>query len=189
MNNLRKGIALGMIALCSATFASAGPADKKADAKPRKVKPLKIKLKDLDGEIWRDRGEWVLRVDFCVKIKGTNARTHEPLVLLVDVTDHKRPMLQEDGLPLQLLIELEEPTKEKANKVEYEDALFVSLGRRLDADPDEIGLHAEVRSQQTNRLVARDETGVDFDDNRGGRGIRGMSRWGLMALNLSRIGW
>lgn len=121
---------------------------------------INVDLDDLDGEVLNRGGDWLLEIEYEVKVRKPQQIV--PLVLLVDVSEGGRLIRDHQGRPLQIAIPLERPTKQKRSKIEYEGTALVVLDPRSFGKAD-FDLHGSIVQAGSTHVLAREEGDADYD--------------------------
>lgn len=127
---------------------------------PRPPLPtLDIEFDKLKGDILRDRGEWLLRVRYEVEIEDP-PRVLPALDLVVDVFVYGRPLIDDQGHPLQFVFPLDRPTEIEDDEIEFKGGAIAPLSFRSIIDPDEMEIIGRVMLRGDNRPLAVKEDDV-----------------------------
>ncbi len=161
--HLRSRFALALLAGLTApiTFAQVQVTRTgQAVAPPPPPTPIRVELDDLDGDVIRRGNDWLLEIEYEVKVRTPQHLV--PLVLYVDVSEGGRAIRDHQGRPLQIAIPLDRPTKQKRSKIEYEGTALVVLDPRSFGKAD-FDLRGSVVQAGSTHVLAREEGDADYD--------------------------
>jgi hypothetical protein len=145
-----------------AAFAAQPPGP--AGPAPRPPAPGEWKLEDIDAEVRRIPGEWMLEVEFEVRQKTKNALSGAPTTLFLALRESGAPVLNADGSPFGFEIPLDRPKKAEKRKREFEGTVRHSFGDSYHGDLEALEIVAWIELDQTGERLAEDTVEVDFDD-------------------------
>lgn len=133
--------------------------------------PPDADIDDLDGDLYRTKEGWELKVAFEIEIETYHPRSDEfALVLLV--SNDGRPIRDELGKPLEIVVPMEKPTKIDDDEVEYEGKISIIFDPEDVDDPRKLRINARLIRLADNltldvkRIKAKYRGGDDDDHGR-----------------------
>lgn len=113
----------------------------RADHEDRKSK-TEVDIKSLKAELHRSDGEWALRLKYDVEIK--DAYRDDRFELVLYVSEKGRVLHDEDGEPIEWVVELDQPSKVDDDELEFKDRLTVYLPDYAIANPKRLRINGAV---------------------------------------------
>lgn len=133
----------------------------KHDSSHRKHGKQKAKIDSLDAELKHDGCFWIVEIEYEVDLKGFNP--DEAFVLGLELMDDGRPVLDDEGQPIVVVVELDAPKKDKDSKLEFEGRLHMRVHKDWVRDDDDLELKASLVRAADGRVFDVEEESADLD--------------------------
>lgn len=121
-------------------------------------------IDDLDAAIHFARGGWLLSVGFEIEVE--DARPGAPLYLSIVVLDGKRPILDQWGRPLEILVPLDRPVEIDGDEIEFRDEVDFRVPDGLFSHPKNLRVLARIIDGPRGRVLDDDDEKVSFRRSR-----------------------
>lgn len=155
------------------------PPPVQAAAAPKLPAADEWKLKDIDADVRRLPGEWMLEIKFEVRQKSKTALSDAPATLIIALRESGAPVLNDDGTFFGFEIPLDRPKKAEKRKREFEGKLRASLGDTYQGDLETLEVFAWIELDQTGEKVAERTAEVDLHEEHAGIRGFGLSLFGF----------
>jgi PAS domain-containing protein len=103
----------------------------------------KADIDDLDGDLYRTREGWELKVAFEIEIETDHPR-RDDFALLLNVSNDGRPIRDETGKPLEIVVPMEKPSKIDDDEIEFEGKISIIFEPEDVDDPRKVRINARL---------------------------------------------
>ncbi|MCB9855537.1 MAG: hypothetical protein H6818_07590 [Phycisphaerales bacterium] len=133
----------------------------KHESSHRKSRKQKAKIDSLDAELRHDGCFWIVEIEYEVDLEGF--QSDETFVLGLELLDDGKPVLDDEGQPIVVVVELNRPKKDKDSKLEFEGRLRMRVHKDWVRDDDDLEVKASlVRAADGQIFDVEDESaGLD----------------------------
>lgn len=146
-------------ALLLSSFAALAALPAAADDDDRYRRYAKADLDDLDAEIRFDGRDWVVDVEYKVKIEGRRRLPEPALVLTVE--ERGRLVTLPDGQPVEIVVPLDHPTDVDDDELEFEQGMRFVIPDGAFARPWDLRLTGMVYAGPEGPVLDRDDTRIE----------------------------
>jgi len=142
----------------------------------RRDRRVKAEIDSLDADLQHAGADWQIVIEYEVEIEG---RVDNDVYLLVlELFEDERPVVDENGAPLVMEIEMLQPTDRDDDELKFEDRFSATVPKVWVLDDDELELRAKLVRAGDGLIFDDEDESVDQDRGRGiGIGI-GIG-WGI----------
>ncbi len=127
----------------------------------RAADDLEIEIDRLKSEMTRSSAGWHVGIKYEVEIE--NARKDEPFAIRFSLRERGRPVRDDQGQAVVVLLPLDRPVSVDDDEREYKDVLTIDLPPALIRFPSHLRLVAHVVAEDESHVFAVDDTRVRFE--------------------------
>ncbi len=132
----------------------------------RKVRDrsVKAKIDSLDADLLHAGPDWQISIEYEVEIEGQIG--NDWYLLVLELVEDDRPVVDENGAPLVMEIELLQPTDRDEDELEFEDRISTSVPKVWVGDDDDLELVAKLVRASDGLVFDTEDESVDRDRGR-----------------------
>jgi|GEM_PF-3244751 len=131
----------------------------------RRDRRVKAEIDSLDADLRHAGADWQIVIEYEVEIEG---RVDNDVYLLVlELFEDDRPVVDENGVPLVMEIELLQPTDRDDDELEFEDRISPTVPKAWVLDDDDLELRAKLVRASDGLVFDDEDESVDQERGRG----------------------
>jgi len=140
--------------------------DRRRDDDHRKARDRRIKAKidSLDCEMQHAGPDWQITIEYEVEIEGLIG--NDLYLLVLELVEDDRPVVDDNGAPLVMEIELLQPTDRDDDELEYEDRITATVPKVWIGDDDDLEIVAKLVRTSDGLLFDMEDESVDQERGR-----------------------
>ena len=140
--------------------------DRRRDNDHRKERDRRVKAKidSLDCEMQHAGPDWQMAIEYEVEIEGQIG--NDLYLLVLELVEDDRPVVDDNGAPLVMEIEILQPTDRDDDELEYEDRITATVPKVWVGDDDDLEIVAKLVRASDGLVFDKEDESVDRDRGR-----------------------
>lgn len=131
------------------------------DRKHKHHDKQEAEIDSLDAELRHDGCFWLVEIEYEVDLEGFDS--DEAFVLGMELLEDDKPVLDDTGEPIVVVVELDRPAKVKKSKQEFEGRLRMRVHKDWVRDDDDLEVNASLVRAADGRVFDVEDESADLD--------------------------
>ncbi|MCA9255791.1 MAG: hypothetical protein KDA33_09145 [Phycisphaerales bacterium] len=127
----------------------------------RKSDKQKAKIDSLDADLHHDGCFWIVEIEYEVELEGF--ASDDAFILGLELMRDDKPVTDDKGEPIVVVVELNEPKKDKKGEREYEGKLRIRVHKDWVQNDDDLDIQASLVRAADGRIFDTEDESADKD--------------------------